>query len=291
LPVHYGGHPAQLDRLQEIAQQHDLLLIEDAAHACGSVYNGRKIGSIGDATCFSFHAVKNLTTGDGGMVTTDRPDIYRTLQRLRWVGIDKGTWDRTEIALMELEKGLGHSAHYGWYYEVLELGYKCHMNDIAAVIGLAQLAKLDAANARRGEIVARYNAAFADVDWIGTPVVKPYAKSAHHNYVIKTCYRDRLHLHLRQRGIATGVHYMPVHLHPYYRSRFKATVPVTEDIWPRLLTLPLYPALTDREVDRVIESIIEMPRRPPVAHGCPASAGCTHPHHSSGGAPKCGEVK
>jgi perosamine synthetase len=257
LPVHYGGHPAQLDRLQAIAEEHDLLLIEDAAHACGSEYKGHKIGSIGDATCFSFHAVKNLTTGDGGMITTDRLDIYRALQRLRWVGIDKSTWDRTEVALMELETGTRRYASYGWYYEVLELGYKCHMNDIAAVIGLAQLRKLEAANARRGEIAARYNEAFAGVDWIQTPVVREYAKSAHHNYVIQTPHRDQIHLALREQGIATGVHYMPAHLHPYYRGRFKASVPITEEIWPRLLTLPLYPALTDPEVAYVIDAILQ----------------------------------
>jgi perosamine synthetase len=259
LPVHYGGHPAQLDRLHEIARQHDLLLIEDAAHACGAEYNGRKIGSIGDATCFSFHAVKNLAVGDGGMITTDRLDIYRALKRLRWMGIDKSTWDRTEIALMELETGIRRYASYGWYYEVMALGYKYHMNDIAAVIGLAQLAKLDAANARRREIVARYNEAFADVDWIETPVVNSPARSAHHNYVIKTPHRDQLHLYLRKKGIATGVHYMPVHLHPFYRARFEAHVPVAEDVWTRLLTLPLYPALTDQEVDYVIESVVDLP--------------------------------
>lgn len=259
LPVHYGGHPAQLDRLGEIARQHSLLLIEDAAHACGSAYRGRKIGGIGDATCFSFHAVKNLTTGDGGMITTDRLDLYRRLRRLRWVGIDKSTWDRTEMALMELETGTRRYASYGWYYEVLELGYKCHMNDIAAVIGLAQLDKLERANARRHAIAARYDERLGDLEWIETPVIKAYAQSARHNYVIQTPYRDKLHLYLREKGIATGVHYMPVHLHPYYRTRFKAVVPVTEAVWPRLLTLPLYPDLTDDEVQYVIESIRGMP--------------------------------
>jgi len=248
-----------MDRLREIARQHDLILIDDAAHACGSEYSGRKVGSLGDTTCFSFHAVKNLTTGDGGMITTNRLDLYRILQRLRWVGIDKSTWDRTEVALMELETGTRRYASYGWYYEVLELGFKCHMNDIAAVIGLAQLAKLDAANARRGEIVARYNDALGGLDWIQIPVLKENVKSAHHNYVIQTPYRDRLHLFLREKGIASGVHYMPVHLQPYYRIRFKATVPVTETVWPRLLTLPLYPALTDDQVEYVIESICEFP--------------------------------
>jgi perosamine synthetase len=267
LPVHYGGHPADLDRLTEIAQHRHLLLIEDAAHACGSEYRGRKIGSIGDATCFSFHAVKNLATGDGGMITTDRLDIYHALQRLRWVGIDKSTWDRTEFALMELETGTRRYANYGWYYEVHELGFKCHMNDIAAVIGLAQLEKLDAANARRREIVARYNDAFADVDWIQTPVTQGDVKVAHHNYVIKTPYRDHIHLCLREKEIATGVHYMPVHLHPYYRTRFKATVPATEAVWQQLLTLPLYPTLTDDEVEYVIQSILELqPSEPPQKH-------------------------
>jgi perosamine synthetase len=260
LPVHYGGHPAQLDRLQGIARQRGLILVEDAAHACGSEYKGRKIGSIGDATCFSFHAVKNLATGDGGMVTTDRLDIYRSLLRLRWVGIDKSTWDRTEVAMMEMQTGTRRYASYGWYYEVLELGWKCHMNDIAAVIGLAQLAKLEAANARRREIVDQYTSAFSDVDWIQTPVIKSYAESAHHNYVIQTPYRDELHLYLRGKGIATGVHYMPVHLHPYYRTRVKATVPVAEDTWTRLLTLPLYPSLTDDQVEYVIESILSLPQ-------------------------------
>jgi perosamine synthetase len=257
LPVHYGGHPADLDELQQIAREHNLLLVEDAAHACGSEYRRQKIGSVGDATCFSFHAVKNLATGDGGMVTTDRLDIYRSLQRLRWMGIDKSTWDRTEEVAMELESGTRRYASYGWYYEVTELGYKCHMNDIAAVIGLAQLRKLDRANARRREIVTRYSKAFEDVEWIETPVEHPYVTSAWHSYVIKTPYRDELNLHLRERRIATGVHYMPVHLHPYYRGKFEADVPVVEDRWTGLLTLPLYPSLTDEEVAYVIDSILE----------------------------------
>lgn len=193
------------------------------------------------------------------MVTTDRLDLYRSLQRLRWVGIDKSTWDRTEVALMEIETGVRRYASYGWYYEVLELGYKCHMNDIAAVIGLAQLDKLDAGNARRSDIAARYNEAFENVEWIQRPVIKDGVTSAQHNYVIQTAYRDQLHLFLREKGIATGVHYMPVHLQPYYRTRFKANVPVTEEVWPRLLTLPLYPALSDDEVEYVIQSIQSLP--------------------------------
>jgi perosamine synthetase len=260
IPVHYGGHPCEMDELHGIADRHRLIVIEDASHACGSEYKGRRIGGLSDATCFSFHAVKNLATADGGMVTTDRVEIFRALRQLRWVGIDKSTWDRTEESTMELESGIRRYASYGWYYEVHDLGYKYHMNDIAAVIGLVQLSKLEKANARRREIVERYNRAFEGVDWIERPIEKEYVRSALHNYVIKTPYRDKLNLYLKEKGIATGVHYMPIHLQPYYRKQFNVTLPVAERIWTQLLTLPLYPDLTDKEVNFVIESILDLPR-------------------------------
>jgi len=258
IPVHYGGHACQMDEIWDIAEQHGLFVIEDASHACGSEYMGRRIGGLerSDATCFSFHAVKNLATGDGGMITTNRIEMVRALKQLRWVGIDKGTWDRTEESLMELETGTQRYAHYSWYYEVRELGYKYHMNDIIAAIGLVQLHKLEAANARRREIVERYNQEFEGVDWIECPVEKEYTRSACHNYVIKTPYRDALNLYLKGKNIATGVHYMPIHLQPYYRKQFKVVLPVAERVWTQLLTLPLYPDLTDDEVDYVIESIL-----------------------------------
>jgi perosamine synthetase len=259
IPVHYGGHPCEMDELYEIVDRHRLIVIEDAAHACGSEYKGQRIGSLSDATCFSFHAVKNLATADGGMVTTDRVEIVRALKQLRWVGIDKSTWDRTEEGTVELEAGIRRYASYGWYYEVHDLGYKYHMHDIAAAIGLVQLSKLERANARRREIVERYNRAFEGVDWIERPIEKEYVRSALHNYVIKTPYRDKLNLYLKEKGIATGVHYMPIHLQPFYRKQFKVTLPVAERVWTQLLTLPLYPDLTDDEVDYVIESILGLP--------------------------------
>jgi perosamine synthetase len=265
IPVHYGGHPCELDEIMEVAKRHGIYVIEDAAHACGSAYRGHKIGSIGDATCFSFHAVKNLATGDGGMITTDRSDVARLLNSLRWVGIGKSTWERTEDSMMQLETGLRRYADYSWYYEVSELGYKYHMNDIAAAIGLVQLKKLETTNARRRGIVERYNEAFRNVDWIQTPPEKTYVRSAHHNYVIKTPFRDALNRYLKEKGIATGVHYMPIHLHPYYRSRFEAHVPMAEQVWTQLLTLPLYPDLTDEQVDYIIDSIRSF--RPVVNHG------------------------
>lgn len=260
IPVHYGGHACQMDEIGDIAEQHGLFVIEDAAHACGSEYKGRRIGGLerSDAACFSFHAVKNLATADGGMITTNRVEMVRALRQLRWVGIDKSTWDRTEEGLMELETGTRRYASYGWYYEVHELGYKYHMNDITAAIGLVQLRKLEAANARRREIVEQYQRAFEGVDWIERPVEKEYTRSAWHNYVIKTPYRDALNLYLREKSIATGVHYMPIHLQPYYREQFKVSLPIAERVWTQLLTLPLYPALTDEEVEYVIESTLSL---------------------------------
>jgi perosamine synthetase len=263
IPVHYGGHACQMDQIWEIAQKNNLLVIEDAAHACGSKYKGQPIGGLEptDITTFSFHAVKNLATGDGGMITTNQIEIVRALKRSRWVGIDKSTWDRTEDITIELESGIHRYASYGWYYEINDLGYKYHMNDITAVIGLAQLNKLDKANDRRREITEFYNRAFEGVDWIERPVEKEYTQSALHNYVIKTPYRDQLNSYLKEKGIATGVHYLPVHLQPFYRRQTKVTLPVAEQVWTQLLTLPLYPDLTDREVEFVIETILKMPRK------------------------------
>ena len=257
IPVHYGGHACEMERIWDIAQEHGLFVIEDASHACGSEYKGQRIGGLerSDAACFSFHAVKNLATGDGGMVTTNRVEILRALKQLRWVGIDKSTWDRTEEALMELESGTRRYASYGWYYEVHALGYKYHMNDIAAAIGLVQLGKLKRANARRREIVQQYHHALEGLDWIERPVEKEYTRSAWHNYVIKTPHRDRLNLYLKEQGIATGVHYMPAHLQPYYRRQSRVTLPVSERVWVNLLTLPLYPDLTDDEVAYVATAI------------------------------------
>ena len=263
IPVHYGGHACRMEQIWDLARRHALLVIEDASHACGSEFKGQRIGGLvgSDATCFSFHAVKNLATGDGGMITTNRVEMMRDLRRLRWVGIDKSTWDRTEQVLMEVETETRRYASYGWYYEVHKLGYKCHMNDIIAAIGLVQLGKLEAANARRRQIVDYYQTAFEGVEWIERPVERDYTRSAHHNYVIKTPYRDELNLYLKEKAIATGVHYMPVHLQPYYRRRFKVSLPVAERVWTQLLTLPLYPNLADEVVSYVIESILSFARQ------------------------------
>jgi perosamine synthetase len=241
--VHYGGHACDMDPILALARERGIPVVEDAAHGCGGSYKGRRLGSLGTLGCFSFHAVKNLATGDGGMITLADASLDAQLRRLRWCGIDKDTWDRSEV-----------DQKYSWYYTVQELGFKYHMNDIAAAIGLAQLEKLERGNARRREIVAYYNDCFADLDWLETPVEKSYTQSAHHNYVVKLDRRDELIAHLQRRHISAGVHYVPNHLYAIYRG-FKADVPVTERVWRRLVTLPLYPAMTDSDVERVVTAV------------------------------------
>lgn len=246
IPVHYGGHPCDMAAIWGLAYAEQLKVVEDAAHACGSWYHSRRVGGLdSDATCFSFHAVKNLSTGDGGMVTTRLGWLDQKLRRLRWCGIDKDTWRRVA----------DRPAGYGWHYEVAELGYKCHMNDLAAGLGLVQLEKLEEMNHRRDVISILYDLGLGGVSWIECPVVRDGCAPSHHNYVIKVECRDALNLYLKKRGIATGVHYMPIHLQPYYRSRWAGSLPVAEEVWTKLLTLPLYPDLTDEEVEYVIKNV------------------------------------
>lgn len=241
--VHYGGHPCDMDPIKEIAKKHDIAVIEDVAHGCGGEYKGAKLGSLGDIACFSFHAVKNLATGDGGMITTNDTEVYDRLLKLRWLGITKDTWSREE-----------KDKDYSWYYDVKEIGYKHQMNDITASIGLVQLAKLEKMNDRRRQITEKYNKGFADLDWIETPVLKGYAKSACHNYVIKTKERDNLNIYLKEKGISTGVHYIPNNHYDMYKD-CQGQTPVCEEVWTKLLTLPLYPDLADEDVNMIIEKV------------------------------------
>ncbi|MEX2246003.1 MAG: DegT/DnrJ/EryC1/StrS family aminotransferase [Dehalococcoidia bacterium] len=243
--VHYGGHACDVDRIKEIIGDRDIKIIEDAAHAAGGEYKGRKVGTLGDAACFSFQAVKNMTTGDGGMLTVWDEDFDRRVRELRWLGLSSDTASRSAT-----------DGKYSWYYEAVEVGFKCHMNDIAAAIGLVQLRKLDRMNERRRELAAQYDRAFAAADWIQTPVEKEYTRSARHNYVIKVDNRDDLIAFLREREISTGVHYVPNHFYQMYRG-CKADVPVTERVWRKLVTLPLFPDLTGDQMEHIIGSVLE----------------------------------
>lgn len=255
IPVHYGGHPCDMKALQKLTASKKITIIEDAAHACGSVYRGRRIGSISPFTCFSFHAVKNLATGDGGMITTNNADAAARLRRLRWAGITKDTWSRLETVSKDKKKSY---KGYGWYYEVTELGYKCHMNDIMAALGLVQLNKLEAANKKRRKLAALYTKELSNLPGIECPVVRPGIITSQHNYVIRCDQRDELHLYLRGHNISSGVHYVPLYLHPFYRKLYpKVHLPVTEKEWLRLLLLPLYPQLTLKKQADVIKAIRE----------------------------------
>ncbi len=243
--VHYGGHPADMDAIHAIAAAHNLVVVEDAAHAAGASYKGRPVGSISPLTCFSFHPVKNLATGDGGMITLENEDWAARLRCLRWVGINKDTWVRSADK---------DTSQYSWQYDVEELGYKYHTNDINAAIGLVQLERLPQTNARRREIAALYDEGLGDLPWLQLPVVYDHVESARHNYVVRLDDRDGLADWLREHRIATGVHYIPNHLYAMYR-RYATPLPVTEREWQRLLTLPLFPALTDDEVAYIIDTI------------------------------------
>jgi perosamine synthetase len=244
MAVHYGGHACDMDRITDIAKRRRLLVIEDCAHGTGGFHRSRRLGSIGDYACFSFHAVKNLATGEGGLITARTQEDAERLRRLRWMGISKSTWDRSDPS----------SQRYSWYYDVRELGFKCHMNDIAAGIGLAQLAKLEGNNGKRFSIVRRYNEAFAGLAWLKTPVVRNYASSACHNYVVRTPHRDALHVYLSERGISTSVHYIPNTHYEMYKE-YRGAVPVCDAVWSELLTLPLFPDLSATDVQRIIESV------------------------------------
>ncbi|MBN2460703.1 MAG: DegT/DnrJ/EryC1/StrS family aminotransferase [Candidatus Cloacimonetes bacterium] len=239
--VHYGGYACAMDEIMSIADKYNLYVVEDCAHACGGEYRGRKLGSIGQAGCFSFQAVKNLSTGDGGMLVTDDPEWYDFLQKYRWVGITKDTFSRDKDG-------------YDWFYDVVNLGHKFHMNDITAAIGLAQFEKLAWMNRRRQELTMKYNNALRELKQVEIPPVKSYMRPSYHNYVIKTEGREDLRTYLRERDISTGVHYYPNHLYEMYKPYYRR-LEVVETIWKKLVTLPLFPDLKEQEQDLIINSI------------------------------------
>ena len=244
--VHYGGHACDMDAIMDIAHEHNLSVVEDAAHATGGSYRDRKLGSIGHYSCFSFHAVKNLATGDGGMVICHDAETDTRLRRLAWLGITRGTWDRTE------------RSGYAWEYSIDEIGFKHHMNDITASIGLVQLKKLPRTNARRRELAERYTSYLSEIPWLETPVEKVYTRSAWHNYVIKVKDandRGPLMDHLKAHDISTGMHYIPNHLYPIYQPYRNGPLCVTEEVWRRLITLPLFPDLSDEDQLRIVAAI------------------------------------
>ncbi|MFH1135060.1 MAG: DegT/DnrJ/EryC1/StrS family aminotransferase [Pseudomonadota bacterium] len=246
IPVHYGGRPVNLTALKKAAG--NIPIIEDCAHACGASYQGVPVGGWGKIGAFSFHAVKNLAMGEGGAVVMNDDDLADRARRLRWLGIDKGTWDRT-----------GVDQRYWWEYSVDEIGLKSHLSDIHAAIGLVQLHKLEESNGRRRRIVGMYREGFRDLEELTMPPEDggDYV-SAWHLCEVQVERRNDLSLFLRENGVATGVHYKPIHLYRCYGNQ--PILPTAEKVFPRLLTLPLYPDLTDGEVAFIIEKVIEFYR-------------------------------
>jgi len=258
-PVDLAGIPAPIDQIMELAGRHNLVVIEDACHALGASCKGRPVGSIADMSVFSFHPVKQITTGEGGAVTTDSEDFYRRLQTFRSHGIIREPANFTAVP------AAGDQDHGPWYYEQQELGYNYRLPDINCALGLSQLKRLDQFVQRRREIAACYNEAFVNNSALLVPPEtagrRSVEESAWHLYILrlagKTPPRRRLLEKLLARGIGTQVHYIPVYLHPFYRKLGyrPGLCPQAEDYYKRAFTIPLYPAMSSNDRERVIEAV------------------------------------
>lgn len=250
LPVDYAGHPADLDELRAIADRHGLTIIEDACHALGAEYRGRRVGSISHMTVFSFHPVKHLTTGEGGMVSTDNPRFADVLRKFRNHGISSEARDRQA-------QGQSH-------YEMVLLGFNYRLTDIACALGLRQLSKLQSNLARRREIGTRYNETLCSLSAVTLPTVRDDVLPAWHLYPVRvdldsfSADRAEIFQALRAENIGVNVHYIPVHLHPYYRDRFgykPGDYPVAESAYERLISLPMFHGMSDRDVHEVVSAL------------------------------------
>ena len=240
--VDFAGVSCDYDKIFKIAKENKLLLVEDACHALGTEYKGRKLGSFADITIVTFHPVKHITTGEGGVALTNNKNFYEKLKIVRNHGIIK-----------KPEKG-------GWYYEVKEPSFNFRITDIQCALGINQLKKIDRFLKRRREIIAKYNKAFKDVKEIILPIEKNYLKTARYIYPIqvKKQNRKKVFSNLQEQGIGIQIHYMPLHLHPFYKKRFeykKGDFPIAEEYYERAITIPLFPKMTNREVDYVIKSV------------------------------------
>lgn len=250
LPVDYAGHPADMDAILALAERHGLVVIEDACHALGAGYHGRRVGSIAHLTVFSFHPVKHVTTGEGGMVTTDNPELATTLRLFRNHGISSEARERQDAGQ--------------WYYEMVLLGFNYRLTDIGCALGIQQLNRLESNLARRRQIAAHYTAAFRDLPGVIPPTVCPDVDPAWHLYPIRldlarlSADRGQIFRALRAENIGVNVHYIPVHQHPYYRERFGykgGEYPVAEDAYQRLISLPMFHGMSDGDVEDVVRAV------------------------------------
>jgi perosamine synthetase len=251
LPVHFGGQPCDMDLILGLARAHDLAVVEDAAHALPASYKGRRVGTLGDVTCFSFYVTKTITTGEGGMAVTDRDDLAERMRIMRLHGMSKDAWKR-------------YTKEGSWFYEITAPGFKYNLPDLAAAIGIPQLKRCDEFLARREAIARAFDEALGNLPGVSIPAVKPERGHAWHLYVVQVdpnvagIDRDLLIRRLAECGIGTSVHFIPLHLHPYYRDKYgyrPDDFPRAHAAFRRIVSLPLFPRMTDGDVARVTDAV------------------------------------
>jgi dTDP-4-amino-4,6-dideoxygalactose transaminase len=251
VPVHIGGQTCDMEPILELARARGLAVVEDAAHALPASYKGRPVGTLGDVTAFSFYATKTITTGEGGMVTTERDDYASRMKLMSLHGLSGDAWNR-------------YTARGHWYYEVVDFGFKYNMTDMAAALGLRQLDRMSAFQQRRGHIARRYNDSFSDLDTCCVPRDVGYGVHAWHLYILElnlealTVDRNDILERLRQKGVGTSVHFIPLNRHPVYQRTYgyqPGQFPIAEAAFERACSLPIYPGMTDGDVDHVIDAV------------------------------------
>lgn len=254
LPVHMAGHPAEMDRLRQIADGRGLAIVEDAAHALPAAYRGTPIGALGNLTCFSFYATKNLTTGEGGMITGQDEQLRERLSIIGYHGMSRDGWMR-------------YAEPGNWAYEIIERGYKYNLSDIAAALGLVQMERLEEMQQRRRQVVELYRKGFSDLEALILPASRGDVVHAWHLYVLRLrpgtlkIDRNRFIQELSERGIGTSVHFIPLSRHSYYQRELGVRpqdFPVAEQVFASCLSLPLFSAMTDKEVARVVDAVREV---------------------------------
>ncbi len=254
IPVHFGGQPCDLAEIYELAARRQLRVIEDAAHALPSAYRGSRVGTMAEFTAFSFYATKPLTTGEGGMITTDDDGHAQRLRVMRLHGIGQDAWKR-------------YSGEGCWYYEVLEAGFKYNLTDLQAALGIVQLGKCDHLHEARRQIAERYTAAFRNAAGLDVPARLPDRETSWHLYVLRlhldrlTIGRNQFLAELAERGVGASVHFIPLHLQPFYQKTYcyrTGDLPRAEQEYGRCLSLPIYPTMTGEEVEQVIQAVLEV---------------------------------
>jgi perosamine synthetase len=254
MPVHFGGQPCDMDEINDIARRRGIAVVADSAHCFPGAYKGRNVGTLADVSCFSFYATKTITTGEGGAAVTANQQWADRMRIMALHGISRDAWKR-------------YRAEGSWYYEITAPGYKYNLTDIASALGLGQLKRTDEMWARREHIARAYDAAFREIEALEIPSRSPDRSHAHHLYVLKLrpgaigVGRDRFLAELKERGIGTSVHFIPLHMHPYYRDTYHYRpddLPVARAVYERSVSLPIYSKMSDEDVARVIDAVVSV---------------------------------